>query len=329
MGRINAARPLTTSRHSRRSAELYALHERYGAEILAGRMGDDRLRRAHPELSERKARTLCEAVREEGPVPARSGTRTGIVIGDPHAKAGQDLRRFSALGRLIVHIDPDWVICVGDWPDNLALSRFAPRTIDGRAARYIADQRSFGESVDRVHAEIDAFNESDPFNARNPWMGYCRGNHDDRDNSYIQSHEELEGTIDLDSSTLRRRGWNVCDFTSYLQKDGIYFTHYVQTAMGKAKSGVNLAGNILNLKHKSFIVGHTHAFDEKMKIDLGCDLNIRCMVAGCYFEDWEDYAGQNNEQWWRGVCVLRDVHDGRYDLEQWGMDRILRDFGED
>jgi hypothetical protein len=98
--------------------------------------------------------------------------------------------------------------------------------------------------------------------------------------------------------------------------------------MGKAKSGVHLAHGIQQDKHRSFVVGHSHGFDYKIRTDLGCSVEERSLVAGCFMVDWEDYAGQNNETWWRGICLLRDVHDGRYDLETIDMARVLKDWGE-
>jgi hypothetical protein len=59
---------------------------------------------------------------------------------------------------------------------------------------------------------------------------------------------------------------------------------------------------------------------------LGKAVNV--VVAGCYFGHHQDYAGNDNNRWWRGVLVLRNVKDGDFDLEQVSYEALEQKYGE-
>jgi hypothetical protein len=50
------------------------------------------------------------------------------------------------------------------------------------------------------------------------------------------------------------------------------------------------------------------------------------MVTGCYIDRKHEYAGEANKMWWSGVVIKRDVHEGQYDFEFIGYDKIKREY---
>jgi len=70
-----------------------------------------------------------------------------------------------------------------------------------------------------------------------------------------------------------------------------------------------------NQSKRSFeISGRTwasHVLDRVTSVT-GTGEKLYSLVAGCYMaeEQFEKYAGQSNQAWWRGICVLKDVKKG-------------------
>lgn len=166
-----------TRTHGRRPAHLFPLWERCGKAITERGFGEDRVAQ-HFDVSGRTARTLVRLVKAEGPVPYRSGTRTHLVIGDPHVHPGQDLRRFRWLARLIIDVDPDVVVCVGDWPSLGSLSHFDVGRIEAEGQRYVHDVAAVRDSLSELHREIRRYNETcGQYKTINPRFEYVAGNH--------------------------------------------------------------------------------------------------------------------------------------------------------
>ena len=53
---------------------------------------------------------------------------------------------------------------------------------------------------------------------------------------------------------------------------------------------------------------------------------IQCMVAGACFTHYEPYAGQRNNQYWRGIVLKTNVEDGQYDFERISVDTLLKEY---
>ena len=53
---------------------------------------------------------------------------------------------------------------------------------------------------------------------------------------------------------------------------------------------------------------------------------IHGLVAGCFKGKSESWAGQANNEWWKGVCIKRNIRNGNYDLEFVSMERLERDY---
>lgn len=247
--------------------------------------------------------------------------KTHLIIGDAHAAPNQPLERFTLLGRMIRDIRPDVVVCIGDWADMESLSHYdkGKRSFEGR--RYTHDVEAANEALALMHEPIDHYNAQYPGNPIRPRWVYCEGNHEHRiERAKIDSPGmDAVDLLDLD---FERRGWEVHRFLSPVEIDGVMYCHYLCSQnTARAIGGVNAARSLLLKKHISCVVGHSHLLNYTTTM-AGTTRRMHALVCGWYCDVPQDYAAQSNAGWWAGVCVLRDVADGDYDLELWSMRRI-------
>lgn len=132
-----------------------------------------------------------------------------------------------------------------------------------------------------------------------------------------QLNPELYGTIGYEDFKLAEYGWEVYPFLEPAIIEGIAFSHYFITGiMGRPISGENPATSMLGRMHMSCVQGHSHLrdFSERVTAD---GTRIQALVVGCYLDEdqTEDYAGQANKMWYKGVVMLNDVENGSFDPE--------------
>ena len=247
---------------------------------------------------------------------------THLIIGDAHAAPNQNLHRFTLLGRMVRDIRPDVVISIGDWADMPSLSSYhkGKRSFEGR--RYSADIASANEALRLYHRELADHNRAFPSDQVNPRHVYCEGNHEWRIARACEDSPGLD-VIDLSDIEFEKRGWEVFRFLDHANIDGINYCHYFTSQnTSRAISGVNAARNLLMKKHVTCVVGHSHLLNHYSTI--AGDKRIHGLVVGWYCDAYKEYAKQSNPGWWNGICVLRNVKDGDFDLETWSYERIKR-----
>jgi hypothetical protein len=56
---------------------------------------------------------------------------------------------------------------------------------------------------------------------------------------------------------------------------------------------------------------------------------ISGLVVGCYLDidQWEDYAGEANKMWWKGIVILNDVENGEYEPEFINIKQLRKLYG--
>ena len=263
---------------------------------------------------------------------------TVLVIPDSHAEPGQDLSRYSLMGRMICDVMSKAtggcvVVNIGDWFDLSSLNSFdkpGSKAFEGR--RYVEDIEAGIEAQRLLWKEVEDYNR--------PRRGdkildidwhYCIGNHEARISRAIESDPaKLEGVISLDDLTENSPiPWTVHPFLDIAFIGGVAFSHYFASGvMGRAIGGENPARSILRKQMMSCVQGHTHTLDvaESTRID---GTKLTAAVVGCYFTHFEGWAGpQVNNIWSPGAAILRDVCDGAFDFEWWSYKRIERTFAE-
>ena len=236
-----------------------------------------------------------------------------MIIGDAHSKPGTNNTRFDLAGQLAVEHKPDAIIDIGDWFDMPSLSSYdvGKKTFEGR--RFNKDLEVGHAAYERFDAPIAAYNSrrkpADQYHPRKYRLG---GNHSEgRLSRVINDHAELDGV--LTHAMFDHDGWQSVPYLEPININGIMYAHYfISGIMGRAISGEHPATSLLNKMHVSCIAGHSHLWDysERVRAD---GRRICAMVAGCYFEHYEGYAGQANKMWWRGISFANNIVAGSFD----------------
>ncbi len=249
--------------------------------------------------------------------------QTHIIVGDAHAKPEVSNRRFDWLGQFVLdyglsHPDEDvTLIDMGDWEDMPSLSSYdiGKKCYEGR--RYKLDLEAAWDARARVNKPIDDFNAKAKknherrFSVRKVALG---GNHFERRVQRVTENSPmLDGVVGVADNRCADFGWEYVPFLTPIVIDGISYVHYWQgqgtsqpIGLGKFSAQV-----LLREKHTSTITGHNHKLDFATALN-GNGERLLGISAGCYLdpEQHEDYAGQNNANWWRGIIVLRGVDKG-------------------
>ena len=240
-----------------------------------------------------------------------------LVIPDAHAKPGTDQSRFTILGREIEEAGreayelgvPFRVVSIGDFADMPSLSYYDRGKASGEARRYPLDIAATKEAVslmrDACSPEIWSYADK--------W--WTEGNHEYRATRYMNDNPELQGVLQDPYFVMSDAGFEPVEFCKLIELDGVGYVHYMQNpGSGKAVSGVNHARSLVLKGYRSLVVGHSHKLDTYTTADVYGN-PIQTLVCGCYFEHNEEYAGQSNQRWWRGLHVLRNVKNGSFNLE--------------
>ena len=260
---------------------------------------------------------------------------TVLVIPDSHAGPGQDLYRFSLLGRAITHFmakatNRCVVLNIGDMVDFASLSSFdrpGSKALENR--RYLSDLEAGLEAQRLIWKEVEDYNRwrRGEKILELEWI-YLIGNHEARVSRAIQSDPaHLDGVISLDDITRDQPiPWTVHPFNVPTFVGGVAFSHYFTTGvMGRAAGGENPAATILRKQMVSCVQGHTHTIDFAERTAAG-GKKISALVCGYYGLDEEWAGAQTNALWTKGLALLH-VKDGEYDLEWWSWRRLLDQFG--
>lgn len=260
------------------------------------------------------------------PPPVHTTGERLLVIPDAHAHPDHDNERFSDLARLIRQVQPETILCCGDWWDMASLCSHSS-TWDTEGARVQAD----------LDAGWDAMHElADGWRDYSPRRVFTAGNHEDpRLASLVSSSPHLDGFVfgvrDLHEG-LAAFGWEVAPYKETVEVCGYACAHYLPSGvMGRAVGGVNQGRSLQTHGHVSTIVGHSHIRNEYMSTDYLGD-RVQSINAGFYgHEDMVEGWNRNTHQmWWRGVALvtLQSVARGRGygDIEWISASEIRRRF---
>jgi hypothetical protein len=250
-------------------------------------------------------------------------SRTHLVIPDQHAHPDYGNERADYLARLIIDLQPDVVVNIGDAADMPSLSSYdkGKRSFVGRS--YRADIDAHLEFQDRVWAPVKARKK------KLPRRIILEGNHEHRIEKALDLSPELTGTI----------GFRDYDFESYyddvvrysgstpgtIEVDGITYAHYfVSGIMGRPVSGSSPAKALIDKRHRSSTCGHSHLADW-FATSVDGDW-IMGAVAGVYQDYDAPWAGETNRMWWKGVLFCDNVENGRYDPQFISLNTLKKEY---
>lgn len=247
---------------------------------------------------------------------------THLVLSDQHAHADHNNDRADWLSKLIIDVQPDVVINIGDAIDLPSLSD------------YDKGKRSFhGKSYKRdLDAHLDFQSRVwDPIKARKKKMPrriFLEGNHEHRIERALDLSPELEGTIgfkdfafdDYYDEVVRYVG----NTPGVIEVNGIQYAHYlISGVMGRPIGGIHPASSLIAKGLTSCTVGHLHLADWATHTTADGRKMMGC-VCGVYQDYDSDWAGNINQLWWRGLVIKNNVEAGRYDPSFVSMNTIKK-----
>ena len=253
-------------------------------------------------------------------------TKTAIVYSCSHADPGGDNTRFDWLGKFIYDIKPDLVIDLGDGADMRSLNSYDERYPKAVVTQsYEADIESYNDSQERLRAKFRQHRKKKPL-----WVGF-EGNHEYRIKKALAHDPRLEGQrYGVSFSHLQTDTW-FDEYHEYFNSapaiatyGGVDFAHYFSSGnFGSATSGIHHAYTVINNRHRSSVCGHSHKRDIYFKDAPG---SIG-MVVGCYKGKDEAWAGQANNEWWRGVVLMKDLENGRFEPQFISQKMLEKEYG--
>ena len=287
----------------------------YAEELkLRRQLEDQQLETQEALETERRLRRL---ERRASGMHGRAKPRTHLLIGDGHAKPSVPNDRFDWLGRMVLELQPDVVIDMGDGHDMPSLCFFE----DYVHATYREDIRAGHDAYERVREPTLAYNRVKGNRYRPLWV-QLGGNHDEeRIRRLVADKPELSGSIS--PKDIHHKGWQYAPYLESLVIDGITYQHcFCSPGSRRAIAGVMPSRLVLLKKHKSVAFGHNHRFGYYE------EAGVMAVNTGWYGGADEHYAREdNNDLWWRGIVVIHDVEWGLGDIERWSMERIKRRWG--
>lgn len=249
-----------------------------------------------------------------------------LLIPDVQAKEGVPMEHLAWLGQYIVDKKPDVIIQIGDFSDMPSLSSYdkGKRSFEGR--RYKKDIAAAKLAMDMLLTPLREHNEHCVEGHRKqykPRMVLTLGNHEQRIERAIDAQAELEGMLSY--SDLPYSDWEVHDYLKPVVIDGILYAHFLANPMtGKPYSGSAL-NQLAKVQH-SFCVGHKQTLDHATYFTpLG--KQTTGIVAGAFYQHFEEFKGYQGNAHWRGVVMLHDVHEGQADPMFVSLEYLRRRYG--
>ncbi|UMO76456.1 hypothetical protein DNAM_280 [Pseudomonas phage BroderSalsa] len=244
-----------------------------------------------------------------------------LLIPDTQVRPEVNIDHLGNLGEYIAEEQPDVIVHIGDHWDMPSLSSYDKGTakIEGRRVR--TDIEAGNHAMQVLLEPLRRLQRHQQRNRKKvyrPRKEFFLGNHEDRILKYENNHPEVQGVLGHD--TLDLRGWAVHKFLDVHTIGGVDFAHYFyQPNTGRPYGGT--AEHRLNKIKRSFVQGHEQGL--KYHIEAVGKQRIHGLVAGSFYTHDESYKGPQGNDHWRGICNLRNVADGMYDLEIMDIKRFL------
>jgi len=257
-------------------------------------------------------------------------TKTAIVWTCAHAKPEVTNERFDWLGQLIEDIKPDYTVDLGDGADMASLNSYDTRYPQAIVAQsYERDIESYNESQDILWKRFREKHKKRPFR-----IGF-EGNHENRIKKAVAHDPRIQGgKYGISYTHLQTDTW-FDEYHEYYNSgpaiadyDRVSYAHYVSSGnFGSAISGIHHAYALLQNRHHSTTVGHSHKRSMYFK-DGAHPYGIIGLVAGCFKGAEEAWAGQSNIDWWSGVIIKRGIENGLYEPQFVSYESLRRAYGK-
>jgi hypothetical protein len=220
-----------------------------------------------------------------------------LVISDCHVTSGQNLRRFDWLYHLIEDVQPDKVLCIGDFGSFDSLSQ--------HHAKGDATDVSLPQLADELTAIQDAQARMATMLMYPSYM--LMGNHEDRWNRFKNMHPKILGES-IESIAKYDVYWDyVGQYREWLELDGVSYTHVPHTIMGKPIGGVNATRSVAMQSTTNVVFGHTHTMNCSNVPFIDGNGSRCALSAPAFMEDGniEAYAKGLPTGWTYGLLLIK------------------------
>lgn len=250
-----------------------------------------------------------------------------LMIPDPQVKQGVPLQHIDAAAQAIVEYLPDIIVHIGDHWDNPALSKHeAPGSIHKEGTRIRDDIEAGNDAFRRLITPMEAeiLRREDGHRKRwNPERHFFMGNHEYRVDRAVGEVPQFEGI--LHPEMMQTPGFKRHPFLEIVDIEGVLFSHY----FSNVQSGRPIGGSIdnrLNRIGQSFAMGHQQGILFGQRQFPG-SVQKHGLVAGSFYLHDEHYRDAQSNGEWRGLVVMNELENGKYDIMPLSMKYILRRFG--
>jgi len=253
--------------------------------------------------------------------------KTVVVLTCSHASPDISNERFTWLSRFLYDLKPDYVVDLGDGADMKSLNSYDTRKPEAIVTQnYEKDINCYNDAQERIRHEFTKNKRKRP-----AFFGF-EGNHENRIKTAIAYDPRLEGEkYGISFKHLNTNKW-FDEYHPYKhgapcihQYDGVDYAHFVGAGnYGRPISGVHHAFGLIQARYVSTTVGHSH----KRSVYFKDGANAIGLVAGCYKGGAEEWAGQANGEWWKGVVIKRGVDNGMYEPQFVSLATIKKHYGD-
>ena len=246
-----------------------------------------------------------------------------LVIPDTQVKPGAPLGCMTWAGRAILEYRPDVVIHIGDHWDMSSLNSYdSPLKMEKR--RLIDDVKAGNDAMRELLRPLREYQRKHKrFNQYSPRLIFCMGNHENRIARTIEKYPQiLDGFVSTD--ILKLDDWEVQDFLTVIQIDGINYSHYFYNPDSGRPFGGTIENRLKNIG-ASFTQGHQQGLRYGIKPTV-TGKTFHGLVCGSYYQHCEEYRGPQATNEWRGIVIKNEVQDGNYDIMPLSMDYLRRRF---
>lgn len=254
---------------------------------------------------------------------------TKVVFSCYHAVPQVKNTRAEVLGRFLFDLKPDLVIDLGDGADMRSLSSYDERYPKQVVTEsYEKDIESYNDAQDRMRHWFRHSKRKKPF-----WVGF-EGNHENRIKKALATDPRIEGQkYGISFKHLQTDKWfneyheyaygSPCISDYYGVSYAHYFTAYNSP---RAIAGINHARRLTQVRGNSSTCGHSHRRGLWFNDDFHPKPNIGTVV-GCLKGKDEDWAGQSQFAWWRGIVVKHNCQpDGTFDPQFISLESLEKEY---
>lgn len=251
-----------------------------------------------------------------------------LILPDTQVKPGESIDHLLWAGKYAVDMQPDTIICIGDWWDMGSLSSYdkGKKSFEGR--RYVKDIEAGNNAMDLFMEPIRSLQLTQKLNKKRVWtprLIFTRGNHEERIERAINDDAMLDALMSFDNDTnLRQWGWEVYPFLSVVVVDGVAYSHYFTS--GVLGRPVTSARALLTKKHMSCVMGHVQQRDIAFS-ETADGRRMTGIHVGVYSPHEETYLNPQTNQHWRGLWVLHEVKDGSFDEMPVSLSYLEKKYG--